>query len=262
MRALRPHLRFANIVAVLALFVALGSGAYAALGKNSVKSKQIKNGAVKTQDLRSKAVTSDKLAAGLLDIADGSITTAKLADGAATTAKLADDSVTGAKVAADSLSGADVDESQLSGVDAATLDGLAAKKVNYQVSLGAATPTVLSMGGLQIDVGCIGGSEFLDINASTSKSNARVAVTAMDTANTADDTDGLREIGSDADYDFDIGETFHVDNALPNLGGFSAFTLHYSAPDGTAVVAELFGQEVSQMGVAAGCKLTGIAIGG
>src|ERR1700742_4494361 len=48
MKKLRPRLTFANVVSCLALFVALGGSAYAAtqLPKNSVGTKQLKNGAV------------------------------------------------------------------------------------------------------------------------------------------------------------------------------------------------------------------------
>lgn len=48
LESLRQRLTFANVIACLALFVALGSGAYAAtqLPKNSVGSKQIKKNAV------------------------------------------------------------------------------------------------------------------------------------------------------------------------------------------------------------------------
>jgi hypothetical protein len=48
MKALARRLTYANVVATLALFVALGGGAYAAtqLKKNSVGTKQLKNGAV------------------------------------------------------------------------------------------------------------------------------------------------------------------------------------------------------------------------
>jgi hypothetical protein len=54
LRLLRHHLSFANVVALLALFVALGGGAYAAfhLPKNSVRSKNIVDGQVKPVDLR------------------------------------------------------------------------------------------------------------------------------------------------------------------------------------------------------------------
>jgi hypothetical protein len=76
---LRRHLTYANVVATLALFLVLSGGAaYAAakLDKNSVGTKQLKNGAV---------------------------TTAKLKNGAVTTAKLKNGAVTGAKVAVSSL---------------------------------------------------------------------------------------------------------------------------------------------------------------
>lgn len=48
MSSIRTHLRFGNVVALLALFVALGGGAYAAtsLPANSVGTKQLKKGAV------------------------------------------------------------------------------------------------------------------------------------------------------------------------------------------------------------------------
>lgn len=48
MKALARRLTYANVVASLALFVALGGGAYAAtqLKKNSVGTRQLKNGAV------------------------------------------------------------------------------------------------------------------------------------------------------------------------------------------------------------------------
>ena len=138
-RNLYPH-----VVSTLALVVALGSGgAYAAgLAKNSVASKQIKDGAIKVVDLDDGSVTADKLAPGAVPnpltdgsvssakLANGSVTAAKLApgavppatvpDGSVTGAKLADDSVTGAKVTDNSLTGGDINESTLGTVDRAS----------------------------------------------------------------------------------------------------------------------------------------------
>jgi hypothetical protein len=53
-------------LALLALFIALGSGAYAAsvAPKDSVVSSSIRNGEVNTADLADEAVTADKLARG------------------------------------------------------------------------------------------------------------------------------------------------------------------------------------------------------
>ena len=65
MRFVRSKLTFANVVALLALFVALGGSAYAFhLGKNAVKTKNIKNGAVTEAKLANGAVNAAKLAAG------------------------------------------------------------------------------------------------------------------------------------------------------------------------------------------------------
>jgi hypothetical protein len=67
------HFRFrrpspAMVVALLALFVALGGSSYAALAlkKNSVSSKHIKNGQVKKADLAKNSVDASKVANGRL----------------------------------------------------------------------------------------------------------------------------------------------------------------------------------------------------
>lgn len=61
------HLTFANLTSALALFVALGGGAYAAISMpaDSVGARQLKSGAVGTAELRHGAVTLTKIAAGM-----------------------------------------------------------------------------------------------------------------------------------------------------------------------------------------------------
>ena len=61
--ALRSKLSYANVVATLALFVALGGSSYAAiaLSNNSVKSKHIGKGQVKRADIGRNAVNSAKV---------------------------------------------------------------------------------------------------------------------------------------------------------------------------------------------------------
>jgi hypothetical protein len=61
---IRPRLTYANVMATIAAFVALGGSSYAALtlSENSVKSKHIVNGQVKRPDIRNNAVTSAKVA--------------------------------------------------------------------------------------------------------------------------------------------------------------------------------------------------------
>ena len=69
----RKHLTYSNVVATLALFIALGGSSYAALTlpKNSVGSKQLRAKAVGSSELRSRAVRGRHIAAD-------SVTTSKL----------------------------------------------------------------------------------------------------------------------------------------------------------------------------------------
>jgi hypothetical protein len=108
MRIPRPKLSYANVIATIALFVALGGAAIAAgLPKNSVGTQQLKHGAVTPADLRKGAVTAGKLApkavvAGKLgpnavlpgNLGNGVISTGKLADGAVIAAKIKNGVVT------------------------------------------------------------------------------------------------------------------------------------------------------------------------
>lgn len=63
MKQLGRHLTFANVVACIALFVALGGASYAAfkLPKNSVGTKQIKNNAITAAKIKNGAVTGGKI---------------------------------------------------------------------------------------------------------------------------------------------------------------------------------------------------------
>jgi hypothetical protein len=119
---LRPQITYSNVIATLALFLALGGAAVAAsLPKNSVGTQQLKRGAVTAADLRKGAVRAGKLArksvvAGKLgsnavlpgNILNGAVTSAKIGNGAViarsikngvvTTNKLANEAVTTAKL--------------------------------------------------------------------------------------------------------------------------------------------------------------------
>jgi hypothetical protein len=133
MKRFRPRLTYANVIATLALFLALGGAAVAAgLPKHSVGAKQLKKGAVTAAAIKRNAVTSGKLApksvvAGKIgpnavgpgNIGNGAITSAKIEAGAViassikngvittnkltnanvTTPKIADANVTTAKLA-------------------------------------------------------------------------------------------------------------------------------------------------------------------
>jgi hypothetical protein len=70
---MRERLTFANVMSVIAVFIALGGSAFAAaLAKNSVGAKQIKTDAVRSAEIKSGAV-------GTAELADGSVSGAKIA---------------------------------------------------------------------------------------------------------------------------------------------------------------------------------------
>lgn len=68
MKQIRQRLTYANVMATIAVFIALGGASYAAikLPKNSVGSKQLKNNAVTTAKIKNGAVTGEKIQAGSL----------------------------------------------------------------------------------------------------------------------------------------------------------------------------------------------------
>ena len=70
---LRPRLTYANVTATLALFVALGGGAYAAtaLPANSVGTKQLKKNSVVTSKIKDRSITGTKLL-GTVPLSTGS----------------------------------------------------------------------------------------------------------------------------------------------------------------------------------------------
>lgn len=127
MRIPRPKLNYANVIATIALFVALGGAAIAAgLPKHSVGPKQLKKGAVTPAAIRKGAVTAGKIApkavvAGKLganavlpgNLGKGIITTEKLGEAAViaskiknsvvTTNKLNNEAVTTAKLGKESV---------------------------------------------------------------------------------------------------------------------------------------------------------------
>jgi hypothetical protein len=95
--AVRQRLTYSNVIATMALFIALGGVAVAAgLPKNSVGPKQLKRGAVTAAKIRKKAVTSAKLATGAVTIGKlgpNSVGPSNIGNGAITSAKLGPSSV-------------------------------------------------------------------------------------------------------------------------------------------------------------------------
>jgi hypothetical protein len=134
MKSFRPRLTYANVIASLALFIALGGAAVAAgLPKASVGKAQLKNGAVTAKAIAKKAVTSGKispkavtagklgpnavlpgnLGAGVIGtskIAASAVTAEKIKNNVVTTNKLNNKAVTSAKLAEKAVATANLNE--------------------------------------------------------------------------------------------------------------------------------------------------------
>jgi hypothetical protein len=89
--AVRRHLTYANVMASIAVFVAMSGGAYAlSLPKKSVGSKQLRTGAVTNKKIKKNAVTGSKVKADALTGSDvnesklGKVPSATTADTATT----------------------------------------------------------------------------------------------------------------------------------------------------------------------------------
>jgi uncharacterized protein YjbI with pentapeptide repeats len=124
------RLSYANVTATVAVVLALGGTATAAvtLPRNSVGSKQIKNGRVTSRDIKNATLTGKDVKPGSLTgahVADGSLGGADIADGSIGGGDVANGSVSGAKLADGSVTGADVNEASLARVpNANALDGI------------------------------------------------------------------------------------------------------------------------------------------
>ncbi len=118
-------LTYANVVATLALLIALsGATAYAAskLPDRSVGEFQLRPGAVTAEKIRKNAVTSPKVKAEAIKqgkIANGSITAAKMTGGSVSSSSLQNSSVTNEKIAPGAVTGNKVNEGTLSQVPSA-----------------------------------------------------------------------------------------------------------------------------------------------
>jgi hypothetical protein len=125
------RLTYANVMATVAVFIALGGGAYALtkgevksknIARNAVKSKHVKDNTLRVGDISAEAVAELKGSQG----SQGPPTGAAGGDlaGSYPNPAVAPNAIDSAKVADEALTGDDVDEASLDDVDAVTLDGL------------------------------------------------------------------------------------------------------------------------------------------
>jgi hypothetical protein len=127
------------IVALLALFVALGGPAQAAkllngerIKAGTVASKQIKDRSLKLRDLSPGAVgaltTPPESSVGPLQLAENAVTTRAIAPGAVLTGNVADDSLTSADLGANSVSSDEVADNAI-GQSEIRVNGVSASEI-------------------------------------------------------------------------------------------------------------------------------------
>lgn len=142
----RKYLTFANVTSLLALFIALSAGSYAALSlpKNSVGTAQIK----------AKAVSRAKLAAGSVD---GS--------------KIAANAIDGSKVKDGTLSGSDINLATLAKVPSATSADTAGSAAIARLKIVTATGTADDSSGTPLTATCDAGLNVVGGGASVADQN-------------------------------------------------------------------------------------------
>lgn len=127
---IRRRATFANICSFLALTIVLSMGtAYAA---NTVRSKDIVNGQVKTVDLHSDAVDSSKVANGTLGVGDlgsnsvgsdelqtDSVDATEIADSSIDGGEIVNESMTSSDLASNSVGTSEVVDGSVTGIDIA-----------------------------------------------------------------------------------------------------------------------------------------------
>jgi hypothetical protein len=160
LRKLRPRLTYANVVASLALFLAVGGGtAFAVVAANQVNSASIVDGQVKNPDLAPDSVGTGKISDGQVknpDLAPDSVGTGKISDAQVKSSDVGPDAIDSSKVAFRSLTGDDVALGSLTGDNVKTrslgvydyvpaygfsgrINGLAPSGVQYAAVSGAST---------------------------------------------------------------------------------------------------------------------------
>jgi hypothetical protein len=107
---LKRHLSVANVLSCIALFVALGGTAFAAMkiGPGQVKAVNIAKQAVTNPKIKQQAVTSGKIKDGsvnALDIGAGQVTGEKIATGAVTGKKIGKKAVSPRTIAEEAVTG-------------------------------------------------------------------------------------------------------------------------------------------------------------
>lgn len=154
----------AMILSVVALFVALGGSAYAVgIGKNTVRSPQIVDGAVRTVDLRDNAVKAAKVAPDAIgneELAENSVTSQEVLDETLTNQDLGAASVTSSEIADGSVGSADVSDNSLTANDLAA-DSVRSSELGTVVQRQSAAQAIAAGANGSVSVNCAAGEQII-----------------------------------------------------------------------------------------------------
>jgi hypothetical protein len=218
------------IVALVALFVAMGGTGYAVkrLPKRSVGPAQLKKDAVRTKNIKARNVTRSRIAKR---------------------------SINADLVGTDALVGKNILESSLGQVPEAThaagadsVGGLSLKRFSFRAPAGTGGTSVLSLGGLTISAACSAGTS---LSASATTSVGGAVVHSGGTWSTPTSQSFYAE-----DNSFAPGDNFgFLDEGTTNSTSLNG-TLVYARADGVIVTVDFLAEES-----AGTCILAGTATG-
>jgi hypothetical protein len=180
----RRHFSFANLTALLALFVALGGSSYAALSvgsdqiaNNSVRSKDLRNNDVRGRDIRKSTVRGSDVRSGDLqgkDVRDNTLTGADVKESSLATVPGAQDAQTLAGRPAAAYLGTDAQT--LGGKPASAFLGSGEQRKTGLIRLAHGdTETLASSGPFTWEGACIddgGGDTRLTVTVETTEPNS------------------------------------------------------------------------------------------
>ena len=252
----------ALVISLLALFVALGSGAYAAnkIGTNQIKNKavttkklagkavnasKLAGKSVKTGKLAAQAVTTGKLAAQAVSgdiLKDAAVSESKLAQSAVVTDKIADGAVTNSK-----LNGTSVGTNKLKDesvttdkiADGAVTSAKVSSDIPYRRTLqstfapGASYQTLVAFGDAELQGRCntAGANGFMELRVISPNNGAQADMTATTAG-------GIPQFANSGTLGPNVGlEITTVGLGNFNSPGVGSARVVARAPDGTALVA-------------------------
>jgi hypothetical protein len=214
------------IVALIALFVALGGTTYAVRGlpSKSVGSAQLKRNAVRTKNIKARNVTKSRIARGAVD-----------------SSIVSSNSLTGNNIRESTLGTVPKANNAVNADNAAKVGGRTVQKFSFVAPAGTGPTVALSLNGLILTATCAPGPP-LTVTATTTVNGALIHTQVRSGTTTT----------YKADNSFDVGSVFDpLAGASSDLIG----DLVFARPDGEVVTATYLAQETT------GCVFAGTAIG-